>query len=116
MLTRSQAANRLRWAAKVAREHAGIPRNYAVEVGIRQKPVHSLTAPSMEDAFADGDDLEQNVDFGLVQAGRAPQQVYQHGYVAHLYFYSRGSWSELTNVVTVWVGTGDLPPVVIHSA
>ena len=111
--TKTETLRRLRMTVAECRKRSGLPSNSRIEVGIRTIPVAYDDLPTRDLVFFPGDDLAYHVD--LADAASEPV-VMVHGAVVHVYLsrpIGRGEF-ELDNTCTVWLGTPEADPVVLH--
>lgn len=102
--TKTETLKRLRTIAHEARLRTQLPRNARVEVGLRCVPLVIVDPIAAESFYADGDDLEEQLDFSW--AARE-SSVQQHGALVHLYFSVRDGFDgefELREIVVGWMG------------
>ena len=110
MFTKTETLRRIREAASLCREaDRDIPRNARVEIGLRTRPSYFSYRPTVAEAFGSDDDLSETTT--VTDAAKLDEARHQ-GYVCHLYFSTQ--W-ELLNTITVWLGTHDKQPALVHA-
>lgn len=119
LLSKTEATRRLRAAAKLVRDTRHYPTNWRTEIGTRVFPVYSLDPGEarvlnhMTGSVGYGDDLVDMLPLSNCTAW-GEEQALGEGYVVHLYFTSNGWDAELVDIVTVWTGTENHDPEIIH--
>lgn len=108
MFTKTETLRRLRVGAALIREAEGIPKNWKIEVGLRDVPAYASTVEA-----ARSEDNHDLYDFRSLPEAAAEEEVRREGYIAHLYVTSSGTWGELETVERVWLGTSESEPVLL---
>lgn len=109
LFTATEALRRLRALSAEARQRDGsIASWYRVEVGTRTVDQYAADPAGGLERDPD-DDL---ADYVPMRDAARWALVRRHGYVVHLY-YSNDNTSELVSVVTGWLGTPELEPVLL---
>ena len=109
---------RIRAISKVIRSSDGeVAVNSMMEIDKRTKPVAYPHLPTIREAFPSGDDLDEFMTLNDHKKWLSQAGVMQHGAVVHLRFHHTRPWGmhELINIFTVWMGTPDQEPVLIHA-
>lgn len=117
----TETKRRLRVATNLVRDQRHYPTNWRVEIGLRGIPVHVTEREATYDDVwineGKGDDLDGFVQVDELRAGDADRewtsQIFEDGYIVHLYFSSTGDWGELADIVTVWLGDRNHEPAIV---
>ncbi len=117
----TETKRRIRVATRLVREQRYYPTNWRVEIGLRGLPVHVVGREATPDDVwineGKGDDLDGFVEIDELRAADVDSewmsQIFEDGYIVHLYFSSTGDDGELADIVTVWLGDKDHQPAIV---